>query len=74
MSDVGGILYDKDTTMLDIGQTTDESSQHPRHALLRDLKELDGIDEAESRISLFGGGSVLAQDDVNRIVSTEKER
>ena len=34
----GCFRYDKDTTMLDIGQAQDVSSQHPRHALLRDIK------------------------------------
>jgi hypothetical protein len=60
MSDVGGILYDKDTTMLEVGAAAAsiENSAEPRHVLLRDLKELDnsGGSGSGSFADRLGGG------------------
>jgi hypothetical protein len=40
MSDVGGLVYDKDATFVDIGPAHTGDAQNPRQALLHDLKTL----------------------------------
>ena len=69
--------------MLEVGNTgaVAENSAEPRHVLLRDLKGIDmptntAAEESlgsgvASKISIFGGGAVLEDDAVGRIVSDE---
>ncbi len=64
MSDVGGLVYDKDATFVDIGPQTANDLQNPRVALLQDLKALpalggtgDDLDAAHTDAAANDGGA-----------------
>ena len=65
MADVGGILYDKDATVVDIGENAPSQSwegggSNPRAALLHDIKQIDPdvwhSSEVPKSISIFNEG------------------
>ena len=81
MSDVGGLVYDKDATFVDIGPQTSQDLQNPRVALLQDLKALpslggagDGVDDFGSddgndggAFRLFADSNVWTAEDVQNV-------
>lgn len=59
MSDVGGVLYDQDATVVDIGAAAAPASTGQRGQLLQDIKEMDLRAAASATITLFPGSAPL---------------